>query len=351
MEIDILSLFPDYFSGPFDESILKRAQAKGILKIHHVNIRDFAEDKHQRVDDRPYGGGPGMVLMAPPVSRAIRSVRRPQSRVVYLSPQGNLLTAETCQRLATYEHLILLCGHYEGVDERVLKREVDEEISIGDYVLTNGALPAIVLVDAVARFIPGVLGHALAATEDSFQAGLFDCPHYTKPEEFEGMQVPAVLLEGNHKEIDRFRKEESLKKTAEVRPDLYYAYLAKDLSSELLEQSAVVDPIDRCEIILAVDEMKKAASFYRKVLGLVPVLIEEEKTVFQAGSSKITLRKGIPYRGMGIKLVVKSEEAFKRTAVRLMHVKEQVEKLQTKSGEITFVDDNGYCWVLLLKGE
>ncbi len=152
MRIDILSLFPEYFKGPFDESIIKQAQKKGILEIRHVDIRQFADNRHNRVDDRTYGGGPGMVLMPQPVAKAIRSVKAPHTRVVYMSPQGTLLTAEKCRQLASYEHLVLLCGHYEGIDERVLESDVDEEISIGDYVLTNGCLAAIVLVDAVVRF-------------------------------------------------------------------------------------------------------------------------------------------------------------------------------------------------------
>lgn len=219
-KIDILSLFPEYFKGPFDESIIKQAQKKGIIEIQHIDIREFADNKHNRVDDRPYGGGPGMVLMAPPVARAIRSVKTPKSRVVYLSPQGQLLTADKCRELANYEHLVFLCGHYEGVDERVLESEVDEEISIGDYVLTNGCLAAIVVVDAMVRFVPGVLGHELAANEDSFERGILDCPHYTRPEEFEGKQVPQVLLSGDHKKIAEWRHNAALRKTERVRPDL-----------------------------------------------------------------------------------------------------------------------------------
>lgn len=161
-----------------------------------------------------------MVLMAPPVAKAIRSVRSPQARVVYLSPQGKILTAAKCRELAACEHLVLLCGHYEGVDERVLESDVDEEISIGDYVLTNGCLAAIVLVDAVVRFVPGVLGHELAACEDSFEKGILDCPHYTRPEVFENRQVPEVLLSGNHQKIAEWRREAALKKTRLVRPDL-----------------------------------------------------------------------------------------------------------------------------------
>jgi tRNA (guanine37-N1)-methyltransferase len=219
MLVDILSLFPDYFRGPFDVSMLMRARESGLLEIRHADIRDFAENR-RRVDDRPFGGGPGMVLCAEPVVKAIRSVRREGSKVIYLSPQGNLLTAAKCEELAKCEHLVLLCGHYEGVDERAIEQEVDEEISIGDYVLTSGCAAAVVLVDAVSRFIPGVIGHPDAAFEDSFQEGIFDAPHYTRPEVFEGKEVPPVLLSGNHAEIRKWRKNEGMKKTCRVRPDL-----------------------------------------------------------------------------------------------------------------------------------
>lgn len=217
---DILSLFPDYFKGPFDVSILKRAQEKEILDIRLTDIRDFAEDKHHKVDDRPFGGGPGMVLMPGPVTKAIRSVKSEGARVIYLSPQGKPLTAQECQRLAHFDHLVLVCGHYEGLDERVIEREIDEEVSIGDYVLTNGCLAAIVLIDAVARFIPGVLGNEEAAAQDSFQEGIFDTPHYTRPVDFEGSRVPEVLMKGNHADIERWRKLKGLEKTRRVRPEL-----------------------------------------------------------------------------------------------------------------------------------
>lgn len=220
MRFDILSLFPEYFRGPFDESIIKRAKEKGLLDIRLIDIRDFADNKWRRVDERPYGGGPGMVLMAEPVAKAIRSVKEPKARVIYLSPQGKPLTAARCRELAKDEHLILLSGHYEGIDERVLRKEVDEEISIGDYVLTNGCIAAIVLVDAVARFIPGVIGNERAADEDTFEGGVFDCPHYTRPEVFEGESVPAVLLSGHHEKIAAWRKDEATKKTRAQRPDL-----------------------------------------------------------------------------------------------------------------------------------
>lgn len=220
-QIDILSLFPEYFNGPFDESIIGQARKKGILDIRLTNIRDFADNKHNRVDDRPYGGGPGMVMMAPPVAAAIRAVRGDNAHVIHLSPQGTLLTARRCRELAEKEHLVLVCGHYEGIDQRVLDSEIDEEISIGDYVLTNGCLPAIVLVDSVVRFVPGVLGHELAADEDSFEQGILDCPHYTRPEVFEGKVVPKVLLSGNHREIAAWRLKQAHEKTQRVRPDLW----------------------------------------------------------------------------------------------------------------------------------
>lgn len=220
MLIDILSLFPEYFRGPFDVSMLMRAREKGLIEIRHTNIRDFAEGNHKKVDDRPFGGGPGMVMKPDPVVKAIRSVKKPGSYVVCLSPQGTLLNAKSCEELAGKGHLILVCGHYEGIDERAIEIEVDEEISIGDYVLTNGCAAAIVLVDAVSRFIPGVVGHPDAVQEDSFQNGMFDAPHYTRPEIFEGKSVPEVLLGGNHGEIRKWREKEAFKKTSRIRPEL-----------------------------------------------------------------------------------------------------------------------------------
>lgn len=220
MKVDILSLFPGFFRGPLDETIIGQARKKGILDINLVDIRDFSDNRWRRVDDRPYGGGPGMVLMPGPVVKSIQSVRKPGARVIYMSPQGKPLTAAKGRELAECPHLILLCGHYEGVDERALEREVDEEISIGDYVLTNGCLAAVVLLDVVIRFVPGVIGHEDAASEDSFEQGILDCPHYTRPENFEGVEVPPVLLSGNHQEIAAWRHAQALQKTRRVRPDL-----------------------------------------------------------------------------------------------------------------------------------
>ena len=220
MQIDILSLFPEYFEGPFKVSMIKRAIERGLIDIRLTNIRDFGEGKHRKVDDRPYGGGPGMVLMPGPTSQAIRSVKKKDSHVIYLSPQGKLLDAATCERLAKMPHLILVCGHYEGLDERVIEQEVNEEISIGDYVLTNGCLASIVLVDATIRFIPEVLGHKQASQCESFQQGILEGPCYTRPDEFEGVWVPEILRSGHHSEIEKWHTQKGLEKTQRVRPDL-----------------------------------------------------------------------------------------------------------------------------------
>jgi len=228
MRFDILSLFPGYFKGPFDESIIGQALKKETIAINLIDIRDFAHNRHRKADDRPYGGGPGMVLMPEPVAGAIGSVKTEKARVIHLSPQGSPLTAKKCRELAQYEHLILLCGHYEGIDQRILDEEVDEEISIGDYVLTNGCLAAIILVDSIIRFVPGVLGHESAASEDSFEKGILDCPHYTRPEVYEGKRVPEILLSGDHKKIAEWRLRAALEKTRVVRPDLYEKFKEKN---------------------------------------------------------------------------------------------------------------------------
>ena len=232
MKIQVLSLFPEYFRGPLDESMVKRARERGLVDIELYNIRDWATGVHKKVDDRPYGGGPGMVMMPEPVCRAIRAVKKEGSRVIYMSPQGEPLKAKKCRQLATLPDLVLLAGHYEGIDERVIKKEVDEEISIGDFVLTNGCLAACVLIDSVVRFIPGVIGDEKGAEEDSFEGGLLDWPHYTRPEIFEGELVPQVLLSGNHQEIAKWRHEMALEKTKKARPDLYKQYLEEKLDEQ-----------------------------------------------------------------------------------------------------------------------
>lgn len=221
MRFDILTLFPEMFSGPLNTSILGKARESGLLSIHLWNIRDYALDKHRVVDDTPYGGGAGMVLKPDVLVRAIEDVKGESTApVIYLTPQGQPFNQSKAQELAEMPRIILLSGHYEEIDERVRVGWIDEEISIGDYVLTGGELPAMVIVDAVSRLIPGVLGHDDSAQQDSFQDDLLDHPHYTRPAEFRGMTVPDVLLSGHHERIRQWRLRESLRRTLLRRPDL-----------------------------------------------------------------------------------------------------------------------------------
>jgi tRNA (guanine37-N1)-methyltransferase len=220
MDIDVLTLFPRVFEGPLDESILKRAQNKGVVTVRVHNLREFTHDKHHVVDDKPYGGGPGMLMKPEPIFEAVEKLRRENSCVVLMTPQGALLTQARAREFAPKPHLLIICGHYEGVDERVREALVDEEVSIGDYVLTNGALAAAVFVDAVVRLVPGVLGDEQSADDDSFASGLLEGPQYTRPPEFRGLRVPDVLLNGNHEEIARWRDEQAKQRTRQRRPDL-----------------------------------------------------------------------------------------------------------------------------------
>jgi len=220
LQIDVLTLFPGMLDGFLDESMMKRAVRAGAVAIRRVNLRDFTADAHRTADDRPFGGGPGMVLKPEPVFAAVAAVRTAGSRVVLMTPQGRRFDQAAARRLAAAAHLILVCGHYEGVDERIRQALVDEELSIGDYVLTNGTLPAAVVIDAVVRLLPGVLGGAGAAEADSFSAGALEYPQYTRPAEFRGLRVPDVLLSGDHAAIARWRAEQSRRRTAARRPDL-----------------------------------------------------------------------------------------------------------------------------------
>lgn len=231
MKIDIVSLFPEFFTAFFDHSIIKRALEGKLLTMAVTNPRDFAHNKHNQVDDTPFGGGTGMLLMAPPIFEAVESIPHREGasrRVIFLGPTGRPFSQEKAKELATYDELVFICGHYEGVDYRVEEHLVDETISIGDYVLTGGELPAMVVIDAVARMIPGVLGASSSAVEDSFYKPLLECPHYTKPREFRGWQVPEVLLSGHHKNIESWRLRQSLERTWRLRPDL----LERELTAE-----------------------------------------------------------------------------------------------------------------------
>jgi len=222
MRFDIFTLFPEIFAGVFDESILKRARAAGLLEIGLHNIRDYAEGKHRVTDDYPYAGGGGMIMKPEPIFAAVEAVlgAPPQIPIILLSPQGRVFNQDIAFELAQHPHLALICGHYEGVDERVREHLATDEISIGDYVLTGGEIPAMIIVDAVARLIPGVLGDPAAPTKDSHASGLLEGPHYTRPAEFRGWRVPEILLSGNHAQIAAWRRREALRRTLERRPDL-----------------------------------------------------------------------------------------------------------------------------------
>lgn len=219
MKIDILTLFPNSFA-PLNESIVGRAKDNGKIEISITDIRTFSKDKHKKCDDTPYGGGEGMVMTVQPLWDAVSSVKKRNSHIIYLTPKGETLTQQKVEELKEKKHLVLICGHYEGIDQRIIDHFVDEEISIGDYVLTGGELPAMVLVDAVARLLPNVLHNEESFKNETFANSLLEYPQYSKPAEFKGMKVPDVLLSGNHQEIDKWRKEQSEKLTAERRPDL-----------------------------------------------------------------------------------------------------------------------------------
>lgn len=220
MKIQILTIFPDVCKSVFSESILMRAQEKNLASLEAVDLRKWTKDRHRTVDDAPYGGGPGMVMKIEPIDLALSEMRSPASKVILLSPQGRQFSDSTARELARETDLILLCGHYEGIDQRVADHLVDDEISIGDYVLTSGVLPALVLTDAIVRLIPGVLGDEESAQQDSFSAGILDHPHYTRPSEYKGWKAPGVLLGGNHAAIANWRREAALDATKKRRPDL-----------------------------------------------------------------------------------------------------------------------------------
>lgn len=239
MRIDVVTIFPELVEAVGQVGVTGRAVERGLLKLATWDPRDYTQDRHRTVDDRPYGGGPGMVMKVEPLRAAIRDARgagERRGRVIYLSPQGRTLDQDAVRELAEAEHLVLIAGRYEGIDERIVEAEIDEEWSIGDYVLSGGELPAMVLIDAVARLLPGALGDAESAQQDSFMAGLLDHPHYTRPEEIDGRRVPAVLLGGNHAEIERWRRKQALGRTWLRRPELLESLDLSDRDRQLLDE-------------------------------------------------------------------------------------------------------------------
>jgi tRNA (guanine37-N1)-methyltransferase len=235
MKFDVLTLFPEMFE-PVKQSVIGRAAQKNLLEINLINIRDFSKDKHKKVDDTVYGGGAGMLMKPDVVYDAYNAVKTEKSKVIYLTPQGNVLCQSKVESLAKEEHLILLCGHYEGIDQRVIDKIVDEEISIGDYVLTGGELPAMVLIDSVARYVDGVIDKESTSEESFSKEGLLEYPQYTRPEVFEGMKVPEVLQSGHHENINKWRRKEAIRVTYEKRPDLLEKTNLTDEEKEYIKE-------------------------------------------------------------------------------------------------------------------
>lgn len=335
MRIDIISLFPNYFESPFHESILKRAQAKNLLELSCIDLRNFGEGPHKKVDDRTFGGGPGMVLMAPPLKRAIDTVRKEESYVIHLSPQGKPLTQAKCDLLSQKSHLILLAGHYEGIDERIIESEVDEEISIGDYVLTNGALAAIVLVDAVTRLIPGVLGDDRSAKEDSFKSGLLDHPHFTHPVLYNNIEAPSVLRSGNHAAIKEWRALKSRERTILKRPDLYSSYLG----SQSLDTEKIT-------VVISTEDLEREVKFYKENFKLTLLAQTETHAYFKEG---ITLAKGDKKAYPILFIYSLREKTAFDEILRLLIFKRRLQGplREIKGGcEASFIDEGGRAWLL-----
>lgn len=335
MRIDVLSLFPEYFRGPLDESIIMRARTKGLIDIKLVNIRDFSTDRYKKVDDRPFGGGPGMVMLMEPIEKAICEYKDNAAKVIYLSPQGAPLTAKKSKELAKEKHLILLCGHYEGVDERVIETYVDEEISIGDYVLTNGCLAACVLIDSVSRFIPGVIGDEEASIQDSFEKGLLDWPAYTRPEEYKGKKVPEVLLSGNHQEIEAWRMKKALQKTKKNRFDLYCKYLARDSEIE-----AVKEEIALKSLSLPIKDALKSLQFYKKTLGLNVKAVSKVEFELECKGIKLNFIESEEKSNLQLELLVDFEKFIK-----LKKSLKDKENLLFEDGKRLIIKDlDGHTW-------
>ena len=245
IRFDVLSIFPDMFSSPLNYSLLKKAQDKDLIEIFIHNIRDWAEDKHKMTDDAPYGSGCGMIMKVGPVDKALAAVKKKEMNplVILMTPQGELFNQRIAAELATKRQIVIICGRYEGVDERIRRHLADREISIGDYILTGGELSALILIDAISRFVPGVLGNMRSVEGDSFSDGLLEYPQYTRPADYKGWKVPDVLLSGNHAQIENWRREESLRKTYRRRPDLLRKARLSPTDKEILKKIKLKDNI------------------------------------------------------------------------------------------------------------
>ncbi|MEG2671287.1 MAG: tRNA (guanosine(37)-N1)-methyltransferase TrmD [Victivallaceae bacterium] len=364
MKFDVISLFPDYFESPLSLSILKKAVDNGLLTFNFLDLRNFGNGRWLKVDDAPFGGGGGMVIGPEPVAAAIRSVKKPQdgSRVIYLSPRGSVLNASKCRELALYDHLILICGHYEGIDQRVIDLEVDEEISIGDYVLTAGSAAALVLMDAVSRFVPGVLGNPTGSDTESFENGLLEYPQYTRPESFEGLSVPSVLLSGNHKDIHSWRLKESLKKTEEIRPDLYLDYLlSNERGSEEHIGTSLIYRNSVFETVIPVEDISESLRFYSGVFGLLKQDVERYTGEEQCGViapnafGRFRLKRVSSKNGMVFFISFEEVESLQKAIKRWNKYSKMIAFRREENNEdiyeARFEDLNEHHWVLFLKNQ
>ncbi|WP_213318247.1 tRNA (guanosine(37)-N1)-methyltransferase TrmD [Chlamydiifrater volucris] len=357
MRIDVLSLFPEFFESPLRLGILSKAISKGVLSFYAHNIRDFGLGRWKQVDDVPFGGEGGMLLMAEPVVSSIRRVRTQDSKVIYLSPQGEVLTAKKSRELSQCSHLVVLCGHYEGVDQRALDLEVDEEISIGDYVLMSGMAPALVLVESVVRFVPGVLGNAESADNDSLENNLLEGPQYTRPREFLGERVPEVLLNGDRCRIEKWRREQQVAATKSKRPDLYARYLrSTNLSKKenetpvgLLSESE--DAILAGSVIVEVSDIVVAGKFYSKVFGKERVVFSSDFEVIislKRGFSVILKLATSPLEVSKLSLIFGDEGSFLRCANRWRSYSQAFIEWDASCGCFMARDPEGNCWTLVL---
>ncbi len=232
MIFNVITLFPDFFESPLESGLIGKARKSGILTVNRFDLRCFSDDRFKRCDDYPYGGGSGMVLMPAPLIKALESVKKPGVKTILTSPGGKMLTQEAVKKFSLEEEITIVCGHYEGIDERIVEKYIDQEISTGDYILSGGEFAALIIIDTIARYIPGFMSNSESLEEESFEGHLLEYPHYTRPAEIDGMSVPSVLLSGNHKEIERWRRKKSEEKTIKVRPDLYKKYLLRKIRGE-----------------------------------------------------------------------------------------------------------------------
>ncbi|WP_194844011.1 tRNA (guanosine(37)-N1)-methyltransferase TrmD [Candidatus Clavichlamydia salmonicola] len=354
IEIEIISLFPNYFQGPFDHSIISKAKQAGLVSITHHDLREYGVGVQRQVDDRVYGGGPGMILKPEPLLAVLSELKKDDSYVVLMSPQGKLLDANKAKELALKPHLIFICGHYEGIDERVRIKEVDEEVSIGDYVLTNGALASIVVIDALLRFVPGVIGNVEAVKEDSFENGLFDAPHYTRPVEIDGMTVPAVLLEGNHKEIVLWRKQQAIEKTSRERPDLYFSFCLNAFHNEKLE--SIKDTKFSFEgVVLFVKDLAHSKNFYEKILGFHFIESKDDQISFVFGTVGMLHLKQSEEKVVSdsvIRVINLGNQRDFAYLCSLLQKKCKIKPVLDICGsrkQIFFRDPDGYQWAVILK--